>query len=99
VPIDLHNNLVDAAIAEGEFHDLDRKISWSGYARGWRRRNNVINMVGQVVKKTGRTTNFTTGRITVVNATRCELRGRPSRSLQRTKSSRLRCRLVAIPVL
>jgi hypothetical protein len=69
VPIGQHNNLVDAALAEGQFHDLDREIYWNGYVRGWRRRNNVINMVGQVVKKTGRTTNFTTGRITVVNAT------------------------------
>ena len=69
VPIGSHNNLVDAAVAEGQFHDLDREVYWNGYVRGWRRRNNVLNMVGQVVKKTGRTTNFTTGRITVVNAT------------------------------
>jgi len=69
VPIGLHNNLVDAAVAEGQFHDLDREIYWNGYVRGWRPRNNVVNMVGQVVKKTGRTTNLTTGRITVVSAT------------------------------
>jgi hypothetical protein len=69
VPIGSHNNLVDAAVAEGQFHDLDREIYWNGYVRGWRRRTNVLNMVGHVVKKTGRTTNFTTGRITVVNAT------------------------------
>jgi hypothetical protein len=69
VPIAAHNNLVDAAVAEGQFHDLDREVYWCGYVRGWRRRNAVVQMVGQVVKKTGRTTNFTTGRITVVNAT------------------------------
>jgi hypothetical protein len=67
VPIANHNNLVDAAIADGQFHDLDREIYWSGALRGWRRKANVT--VGTIVKKTGRTTNFTTGRITAVNAT------------------------------
>jgi hypothetical protein len=61
------NNLVDAAIAEGAFHDLDREIYWIGYVDGWRRRTGVG--VGVNVMKTGRTTNFTTGRVTVVNAT------------------------------
>lgn len=60
-------NLVDAAIAEGQFHDLDREIYWIGSVRGWRRKANVT--VGTLVKKTGRTTNFTTGRITTINAT------------------------------
>jgi hypothetical protein len=63
----LHRNLVDAAVAEGQFHDLDREIYWGGYVRGWRRRANVA--VGTVVQKTGRTTNYTTGRITAINAT------------------------------
>ena len=63
----LHNNLVDAAVARGEFHDLDREVYWSGYVRGWRRRTGVP--VGMVVQKTGRTTNHTTGRITAINAT------------------------------
>jgi hypothetical protein len=67
VPRDQHINLVDAAIAEGQFHDLDREIFWAGYVRGWRRRANVT--VGTTVQKTGRTTNYTTGRITAVNAT------------------------------
>lgn len=67
VPRAKHNNLVDAAVAEGAFHDLDREIYWSGYVRGWRRRANVT--VGTVVQKTGRTTNYTTGRITAINAT------------------------------
>ena len=35
--------------------------------RGWRRKVNVT--VGTLVKKCGRTTNFTTGRITAINAT------------------------------
>lgn len=67
VLITSHNNIVDAAIAEGQFHDLDREIYWSGPVRGWRRKSLVS--VGTVVKKTGRTTNFTVGRITAVNAT------------------------------
>ena len=61
------NNLVDAAIAEGAFHDLDREVYWIGYVDGWRRRSGVT--VGLNVMKTGRTTNFTTGRITAINAT------------------------------
>ena len=66
-PLEEHVNLVDAALAEGNFGDLNREIYWSGYARGWHPRENVT--VGMVVKKTGRTTHFTTGRVTVVNAT------------------------------
>jgi hypothetical protein len=67
VPLAQHNNLVDCAVAEGQFHDLNREIYWSGAVRGWRRKATVT--VGTVVKKTGRTTNFTTGRITAINAT------------------------------
>ena len=67
VPRAQHNNLVDAAIAVGEFHDLDREIYWTGYVRGWRQKANVT--VGTIVQKTGRTTNYTTGRITAINAT------------------------------
>jgi hypothetical protein len=67
VPLASHNNIVDAAIAAGQFHDLDREIYWNGYVQGWGRKENVT--VGMRVKKTGRTTNFTTGRITAVNAT------------------------------
>lgn len=63
----LHRNLVDAAVAEGQFHDLKREIHWVGHLRGWRPRAQVT--VGTVLQKTGRTTNYTTGRITAVNAT------------------------------
>jgi hypothetical protein len=63
----LHNNLVDCAVAAVQFHDLSREIYWIGHVRGWRPKANVT--VGTVVQKTGRTTNYTTGRITVVNAT------------------------------
>jgi hypothetical protein len=66
-PLAQHNNLVDCAIAEGQFNDLNREVYWNGYVRGWRLKQNVT--VGTLVKKTGRTTNFTTGRITAVNAT------------------------------
>lgn len=67
IPRAQHRNLVDAAIAEGQFHDLSREIYWSGYVRGWRQRNSLS--VGDWVKKTGRTTSFTTGRVTAINAT------------------------------
>ncbi len=67
IALPLHNNVVDAAIAEGQFHDLDREIYWTGYVRGWRRKAGVT--VGTLIQKTGRTTNYTTGRITAVNAT------------------------------
>lgn len=67
VPLAQHNNLVDAAVAEGEFHDLDREIYWIGYVRGWKPKAKVT--VGTIVQKTGRTTNYTTGRITAINAT------------------------------
>jgi len=60
------SNLVDAAIAEGQFHDLDRGIYWIGAVDGWRRRTGVT--VGMNVMKTGRTTSFTTGRITAISA-------------------------------
>jgi hypothetical protein len=63
----LHRNIIDAAIAQGQFHDLDREIYWIGQVRGWRRKANIG--VGTIVQKTGRTTNFTTGRITAINAT------------------------------
>lgn len=67
VPVASHNNMVDAAIAEGQFHDLDREIYWTGYVRGWRKKAGVT--VGTIVQKTGRTTNYTIGKITAVNAT------------------------------
>lgn len=67
VPRALHRNLVDAAVAEVAFHDADRELHWIGNVRGWRRRANVT--VGTLVKKVGRTTNLTLGRITAVNVT------------------------------
>ena len=67
IPLGQHNNLVDAALAEVPFHLLERRIKWIGELRGWRRKADVI--VGTLVKKTGRSTKLTTGRITVVNAT------------------------------
>lgn len=57
-------NYVDAAIAEGQFHDLNREIYWIGYVKGVRRVR-----VNDIVQKTGRTTNYTTGRVTAINAT------------------------------
>ena len=67
IPRAQHNNLIDAAVAEVPFHDIDREVYWIGDIRGWRRKSKVV--VGNVIKKTGRTTNFTVGRITAINAT------------------------------
>jgi hypothetical protein len=58
------SNYVDAAIGEGAFDVLDREIYWIGYARG-----GVAPALNMLVQKTGRTTNYTTGRITAINAT------------------------------
>lgn len=66
-PRERHRNLVDAAVAEGPFHDLDRGVYWIGHVRGWRQKANVP--VGMLVQKSGRTTSYTTGRITAINAT------------------------------
>jgi hypothetical protein len=58
-------NYVDAAIAEGEFHKLNREIYWIGYVKQVKSNPRV----GDIVEKTGRTTNFTTGRIIATRAT------------------------------
>jgi hypothetical protein len=59
-------NYVDAAIAEGPFHLLDREIYWIGYVKGIRGNWPAIN---ETLQKTGRTTNWTTGQVTAINAT------------------------------
>lgn len=58
-------NYVDAAVAEGNFADLDRRIFWIGHLR----RLFVAATIDMVVQKCGRTTNFTTGRVQNINAT------------------------------
>nr|BFE87061.1 hypothetical protein GCM10020093_096620 [Planobispora longispora] len=67
VPIQRHNNLVDCAIGECRFEDATREVYFNGAPRGWRRKANVS--VGDYVRKTGRTTNLTQGRIIAVDAT------------------------------
>ncbi len=71
IPRAQHRNLVDCAVAEGDFQDLDREIYWTSLARGWRPRAAVAapRMIGEHVKKTGRTTNLTFGEILAVSAT------------------------------
>ena len=56
---------MDAAIAEVQFHDANREIYWLGYLS----KGLGIVVPGNVVQKTGRTTNFTTGKVVSVNAT------------------------------
>lgn len=58
-------NQVDAAVAEVPFHLIDRDIYWNGYPASAAK----AAKVGTFVKKTGRTTNFTTGRVTALGAT------------------------------
>lgn len=67
VPRYLHNNTVDAAIAQGQLRNLDRSVFWMGHIHGWLPKKNV--KVGMIVQKTGRTTGFTRGRILATNAT------------------------------
>ncbi|RMD96249.1 MAG: serine protease [Calditrichaeota bacterium] len=57
-------NYVDAAIAEVQFHDIGRDVYWIGYADGL-----ATVRPGDIVQKTGRTTNYTTGRVRLINAT------------------------------
>ncbi|NMM50476.1 serine protease [Marinigracilibium pacificum] len=58
-------NYVDAAIGEGNFQDLDREIYWQGCVK----KLYDAPKIGEIVQKTGRTTGFTTGKITNINAT------------------------------
>ncbi|MDP4509471.1 chymotrypsin family serine protease [Nonomuraea turcica] len=67
IPLTSHNNIVDAAIGEVQFQEATRETYFNGAPRGWRRKANVS--VGDLVKKTGRTTNLTLGRIIAVDAT------------------------------
>ena len=67
IPRALHRNYVDAAIAVVSFPACSREIYWIGYLKGWRTRGQVP--IGLPVQKSGRTTNYTTGRVTHIYAT------------------------------
>ncbi|UNO44256.1 hypothetical protein KGS77_28400 [Streptomyces sp. MST-110588] len=67
VPLPQHNNVVDAALAKVEFEDATRDQYFSGPPRAWRRKSSVA--VGDLVKKSGRTTNISFGRIISTDAT------------------------------
>ncbi|MEV0524470.1 hypothetical protein AB0I66_13690 [Streptomyces sp. NPDC050439] len=67
IPLERHNNVVDAALGSVDFQDATRETYFSGAPRAWRRKANVA--VGDLVKKTGRTTNISFGRIIAVDAT------------------------------
>jgi hypothetical protein len=58
-------NYVDAALAEGDFHNLSREVYWGGHVKDLY----TAPKVGDIVQKTGRTTGFTTGRVTNINGT------------------------------
>lgn len=67
IPRARHRNLVDCAVASANLQDIDREIYWIGEVKGWRPASRV--QVGALLQKTGRTTGWTTGRITAVAAT------------------------------
>ncbi|MFD3512360.1 hypothetical protein [Streptomyces sp. NPDC058657] len=67
LPLERHHNIVDAALGAVDFQDASREQYFSGAPRAWRRKINVG--VGNLVKKTGRTTNISFGRILAVDAT------------------------------
>ncbi|MEL6981987.1 MAG: serine protease, partial [Actinomycetota bacterium] len=58
-------NYVDAAVAEVPFDTIDRDIYWNGYPASLF----ASAEPGMLVKKTGRTTDFTTGRVQAINTT------------------------------
>lgn len=58
-------NLIDAAIAEVPFHAVSREIYYVGYVR----RMYTAPEPNLIVQKTGRTTNYSTGRVQNINAT------------------------------
>lgn len=60
-------NLVDAAIAEVDISDSTREIYWLGCLKGWRKKKGV--KLYTKVQKTGRTTGYTLGYISALNAT------------------------------
>jgi len=67
VPVDQHQNLVDCAIGQCQQIDATREIYFTGALRGWRRKADVA--VGDLVRKTGRTTGTTLGRVISIDAT------------------------------
>ncbi len=58
-------NEVDAALAEVDLSELDRRIHWVGNLR----RTILTPQVGLLLSKCGRSTGFTTGKIVNINAT------------------------------
>jgi hypothetical protein len=58
-------NEVDAAIAEVDLSELDRRVHWVGHLR----RTILTPQVGLQLSKCGRSTGFTTGSIVNINAT------------------------------
>lgn len=67
IPLARHQNTVDCAISTCQFQDATREIYFHGAPRGWRRISGI--RVGDLVRKTGRTTNTSFGRILATHAT------------------------------
>lgn len=62
---DFPKNVIDAAIAEANMQDIDRRIFWTGSVK----RLYSKPEVGDIVQKVGRTTGLTTGEVTNINGT------------------------------
>jgi len=67
VPVEQHQNIIDGAIAEIHFDLCDAKIRFIGVPEYVLDRSKIG--VGTEVRKTGRTTDYTRGRVTAINAT------------------------------
>jgi len=68
VPLEQQNNFVDAAVAEVEFNDVERKrIRSIGYVHAWRPKSFI--RVDDIVQKTGRTTDHSYGRVLSIDTT------------------------------
>jgi hypothetical protein len=70
IPIDFSpgvSNLVDAAVAQVCFCDVERRVYSIGYPRSVLRQSQIH--LNQQVQKTGRTTGFTRGRVIALNGT------------------------------
>ncbi|WP_189260142.1 serine protease, partial [Lentzea flava] len=58
-------NMVDAAIAETRFDQVDRRVHWIGEPR----HTNPAPMIGQALQASGRASHYSTSRVVAVNAT------------------------------
>lgn len=66
-PLSQHNNVVDAAIAEVDLSDLNRRPLWMVAPLSWARKSRLA--VNDLVMKNGRTSGFSTGNVLSLSVT------------------------------